>query len=709
MNEKEIDEKIEDFKNQLNLLAMIFDTRRKMRREIYNEKTGFIFNAKYQFTTKDDKVNIYVIFKDGKMTVHDGKIEEPNITIYYKDKETLAKLYDKSADESLDYLLTNEMGYIGNMSYLTKFSYLISLVMGAKIKDYKGPENRLIYPLEDIDEGKKSRKLKNESLNRKIDKVEFLEDPFLAKYSLVDFPRLKYLKSRRFALKPAICVERAKLVTEYHRENGFEVDSKGDPIDPELRQARAVSHIMSNKQPIIHDKHLIAGSTTSKEVGIPIYPELIGTAIWPELKTICDRELNPNDISDKDADILSLEVFPYWMERNVREYNRAKYNNPISQQLEEGWVFYFMMKNNAISHTVPGFPMVINEGLESVKYRAIEKEKTTDSIEKQNFYKAIQIAIDGVLTYSKHLSEEALRIANTLDQNDQEQSKRIEELKEISRICLKVPAKPAETLQEAIQSIWSSFVCLHCENANSALSIGRLDQMLQPFFLKEIETTSSNEEKEQVIKKAIELVGSLFLRINDHDPLIPNVGWKLFGGSSSDDTVTVGGVDRDGNNAVNDMTFIILKANEMLAFQDPNMNARYYSGINSKEYLRRLCEVNINMGASPSIHNDKTMIEALVHEGFSIEDARDWAATGCVEPTIVGKHYGHTNCMLLNLVAPLEMALNNGVMPLTGDRVGIETGDVRNAFSTYEDFLNAYKTQLKYLAEKSIEINNYLG
>ena len=709
MNELELDAKIEDFKNQLNLLAMIFDTRRKMRREIYNEKTGFIFNAKYQFTTKDDNVNIYVIFKDGKMTVHDGKIEDPNITIYYNDKETLAKLYDKSADESLDYLLTNEMGYIGNMSYLTKFSYLISLVMGAKIKDYKGPENRLLYPLEDIDEGKKSRKLKNESLNRKIDNVEFLEDTYLANYSLDDFPRLKYLKNRRFALKPAICVERAKLVTEYHRENGFEVDNKGNPIDPELRQARAVHHIMINKQLIIHDKHLIAGSTTSKEVGIPIYPELIGTAIWPELKTICDRELNPNDISDKDTDILSLEVFPYWMERNVREYNRSKYNNPVSQQLEEGWVFYFMMKNNAISHTVPGFPMVINEGLESVKNKAIEMEKKADSIEKQNFYKAIQIAIDGVLTYSKHLSEEALRIADALDQDDPEQSKRIEELKEISRICAKVPARPAETLQEAIQSIWTSFVCLHCENANSALSIGRLDQMLQPFFLKEINTITSEEQKEKVIRKAIELVGSLFLRINDHDPLIPNVGWKLFGGSSSDDTVTVGGVDRDGNNAVNDMTFIILKTNEMLAFQDPNMNARYYSGINSREYLRRLCEVNINMGASPSIHNDKTMIEALVHEGFSIEDARDWAATGCVEPTIVGRHYGHTNCMLLNLVAPLEMALNNGVMPLTGDKVGIETGDIRTAFPTYEDFLNAYKTQVKYLAEKSIEINNYLG
>ena len=709
MNELEVNEKIEKFKESLNLLAMVFDTRRKMRREINNEKTGFIFNAKYQFKTRDGSLNLYLIFENGKMTVGDGTIDDPNVTIYYKDKETLAMLYDKSAEESLNYLLTNEMGYTGNMSYLTKFSYMTSLVMSSNKTDYKGPENRLMYPIEDIDEGKKSRKLKNESLNRKIDNVQVLEDPYLEKYSLDDFPRIKYLKNRRFALKPAICVERAQLLTEYHRENGFEVDNSGNPIDPELRQAMAVNHIMTNKTPIIHDKHLIAGSTTTKEVGIPIYPELIGTGIWPELKTIGDRELNPNDLSLKDADILNFEVFPYWMDRNIREYCRKKFNNPVSQQLEEKWVLYFMMKNNAISHTVPGFPMVINEGFESIKRKAIEKEKEADSENKKAFYKSVQIAIDGVLEYAKHLSEEALRIIDTLDPNDAEQAKRIKELEEISRICAIVPAKPAETVYEAVQSIWISFVCLHCENANSALSIGRLDQMLQPFFLSDISKAKNEQEKDQIIKKTIELIASLHLRINDHDPCIPNVGWKLFGGSSSDDTVTVGGVDRDGNNTVCDMTFIILKVAEMLCLQDPNMNARYYSGINSKEYLRRLCEVNINMGASPSIHNDITMIEALVNEGIPIEDARDWAATGCVEPTIVGRHYGHTNCMLLNMVAPLEMTLNNGFFPTMGAKFGLETGDVRTSFPTFEDFLNAYKTQLKYLIDKSIEINNYLG
>ncbi len=709
MIEVEINESIEKFKESMQLLNVVF-TRKRMRREIYNEKTGFIFNAKYQFTTRNGDFNLYLIFKDGNIKADEGIIEDPNITIIYKDKETLAETWNKSAEETLEYLLDNSMSFKGNMTYLTKFSHLTSIAMGAKIKGYKGPDNRIICPIEEIERGEERRKLKNETLNRKIDNVQYLEDPYLAKYSINDFPRLKYLKSRRRALKPAICVERARLLTEYHKENGFEVDASGNPIDPELRQARAVNHIMTNKKLIIHEKHLIAGSTTSKEAGIPIYPELIGTAIWPELQSVGSRELNPNDISPKDADILSQEVFPFWMERNIREHCRTKNNNSISQWIEERWVFYFMMKNNAISHTVPGFPMIVNEGLESIKMKASEMENKEDSIEKKNFYEAIQIAIDGVITYSNHLSEEALRIADTLDSNDSEQATRIEELKEISRICSKVPAKPAETLQEAIQSIWTSFTCIHCENPDSAMSIGRLDQMLQPFFLSDIKKAKNDENKEKIIKRSIELVGSLFLRINDHDPLVPSIGNKLFGGSSSDDTVTIGGVDRDGKNAVCDMTFIVLKASEMLCFQDPNMNARHYPGINSKEYLRRLCEVNINMVASPAIHNDRVMIEALVNEGFSIEDARDWAATGCVEPTIVGKHYGHTNSMLLNLVAPLEMALNNGVHPLIGEQVGSETGvPTLETFPTFEDFYNAYKTHLKYVVEKSIEINNYLG
>ena len=700
---------VASFKMSLKMLALLFRISPAFRKEILNRDTGFVFNARYQFSTRDGKVHIFLIINQGKVRTGPGRISNPDVTIYYKDKETLARIFSKSPEESLDYLLSNEMSYTGNMSYLTRFSYITTLANNLLARKKAPEQNKLFAPIRDIDQGEKRRKLQNETLDKKVDAVQFLQDPYLGRYRLEDFPRLKYLKNKRFSTKPAVCSERARLLTEFHRSQGFETDKSGAPWHPGLRQALAMKYVMSRKKPIITEKQLMAGSTTAKEVGVPVYPELIGTTIWPELTTIMDRELNPNDLSEEEARILNFEVFPYWMNRNVREYCRREFGNPVSQQLEERFVLYFMMKNNAISHTIPDFRKVVEEGLESVRKEAQAREKNETDPDRILFYRSLGAAVDGVLAYAENLKFEALDQIAAMDPEDPDQAGRIAELKKLAKVCERVPAKPARNVYEGLMAIWISFVCLHVENANSALSIGRLDQILQPLLEKEMARVKTDKGREGVVKRTIELVGSFFLKLNDHDPLMPSVGNKLFGGSSSDDTVTVGGVTRDGKNAVNDMSYIILKTAEMLCFQDPNLNARYYSGINSPEYLRRLAEVNINMAASPSIHNDQAMIDALVHQGVPIEDARDWGVTGCVEPTIVGRHYGHTNCMLVNMVAALEMALNNGVHPVMGDLIGPQTGDAARDFSTYDDFLEAYKTQLKYLCDMSVEINNYLG
>jgi formate C-acetyltransferase len=697
---------IATFQLSLKAIAASFRLSKDLRKEICNPDTGFVLNAKYLIRTRDDAFNLHVEFKDGKMTSGRGKIDDADTTIVYKDKATLARVWSMSGEDTLDLLLTNEMNYSGNMAYLSRFSYLTGLLLGGKAANTNDAVKSI-----DIDESRKKTNKEQKfrsRLDKKVDRVEHLPDPYLADYSLTDFPRLLFLRNRRFGIKPTICIERADLLTKYHKENGFETDKNGKAINPNLRQAQALHFVLENKKPIIWDKHLIPGSTTTKEVGVPLYPEFIGTVIWNELKTIQKRTLNPNNLSAEDAEKLDIEIFPYWQDRTVREYCRRKFNYPLSQQLDERWVLYFLMKNNAISHTIPDFRSVLKVGLSDLIRQAAQKQREAKDQLKFYFYQSMQIAMDGVLQYANHLSEEAKRQAALLDPQKPEEQTRKEELERMSAVCQRVPAKPAESVYEAVTAIWIVFSALHQENANSALSIGRLDQLLQPYFMKDMEKVHTPEQKEAVIKNTIEYVGSLCLKFNDHDPLVPSVGNKLFGGTSSDDTVTVGGVDRDGKNAVNDMTYIVLKVAEMLCFQDPNLNARYYSGVNSKEYLRRLCEVNINMAASPIIQNDKAVIEALVNEKIPVEDARDWGASGCVEPDICGKHYGHTNCMLLNTVAPLEMVLNNGIHPVIGEQIGPKTGDP-TTLGTFEDFLNAYKVQLKYLMEMSVEANNYLG
>ncbi|HHW75130.1 MAG TPA: formate acetyltransferase, partial [Firmicutes bacterium] len=409
-------------------------------------------------------------------------------------------------------------------------------------------------------------------------------------------------------------------------------------------------------------------------------------------------------------DILNFEVFPFWTDRNVMEHTRRRYGNPRCQQLEGRWVLYFCWKAHAVSHTIPDFSMILERGLLDIITEAKEKEAAATGENERLFYRSLQVAQEGVLAYARNLAARARDLAAALGDDGDSQRRRAE-LEEIAAVCERVPAYPARTLHEAVNAVWLCWVALHMENMNAGLSLGRLDQVLQPYFLRDAAKAKSAAEKEALIRRAIELIGCFYLKCSDHLPNVPDLGNRLFGGSSSDQALTLGGVDRSGKSAVCDMTYIFLKVTEMMTLREPNVNARFYPGINSDDYLKRLIEVNTVTAATPSLHNDAAVIPALVNQGFSIEDARDWGSTGCVEPTSIGRHMGHTNCMLLNTVAPLEMALYNGVHPLMDEQIGPCTGDParEGSFPTFDDFKEAYKKQLSYLIDQSIAYNDYLG
>jgi formate C-acetyltransferase len=415
------------------------------------------------------------------------------------------------------------------------------------------------------------------------------------------------------------------------------------------------------------------------------------------------RELNPYTIEEEERRLLNAEILPYWQHRNLREVARARAGNPECMKLDERFVLYFQWKPHSLSHTIPDFPSVLGKGLSAIAEHAGKLESQTVEEKKRNFYTAVRLCCEGVIAYASRLSDEARRLATA-----EHHPERRAELENLAEICTRVPARPARSLEEAVNSMWITWVACHMENTNAGLSIGRVDKWLQPYFLADMKKCADAEARSKMIKRAVELVGCFFLRCTDHLPLVADLGNKLFGGSSSDQAITIGGVLEDGSNAVSDMTFVILKIAEMLRLRDPNLNARWHPEVNSVEYLRRLCEVNMLTGATPSIHNDASVIAAMENQGFAPEDARDWSATGCVEPTSSGRHFGHTNSMMFSMVAPLEMALHDGFHPLCGEQIGPKTGRVAD-FATFDQFYDAYRRQFAYVAEKSVECNNLFG
>ena len=529
-----------------------------------------------------------------------------------------------------------------------------------------------------------------------------LNDISLSEHTLDTIPLLRTLREEHFALKDKaeVCVERARFVTEYLKEH----ETSGDP--PILRYAKALNHFLRHKEPLFPDANLLAGTTTSKRLGAPVYPELTGMTIWPELDSISTRAENPQILSKRDAEILNFEVYPYWLDNSILEYARRKNANPDCMKLFQKMIFFIASKTGCISHTVPNYKIVLERGLDAIIEDASGRAErlrrsSADDIETKaqiEFYEAVQIVLKGVLAYADSLSRKARKLA--ADQND---TKLMGHYLQMAEVCEHVPAKPAKTFREAVNSLWIAQIAVHAESINMAISPGRLDQILYKYYRSDI------ERGEITVRDAVELLGCLWLKLTDNTNLVPETAEKLFGGAGTVPAVTVGGIGEDGEDAVNDLTYVILRATELLQIKDPSLNARFHHEKNGSVYLERVCRMIQNTKSVPALHNDVVDIATLVNQGVSVEDARDYAIIGCVELSSAGRSYDASSSIMLNLPSVLELALYNGTRPAVGDEVvTIQTGDPA-AFAVFDDFRGAFLRQLKFVIQKAIELNEMLA
>ena len=536
--------------------------------------------------------------------------------------------------------------------------------------------------------------------------------------------RVSDLRKNYFRAVPEICIERPSLITCYHESHGL---FSKKPISI-LDKAKAYRYVLEKRTAIVNhtrayekgmkpfkvkEKTLFAGSTTSKFKGVPLFPEFLSLTLWPELWTISKRESNPYHIKKSEVKKLNYNIFPRWMRYNILELARERSieekrksgrqeKDPPDIKLLERLVFFLTSKANCISHTIPDFSRAIEDGLREIINKADKKkDKTSDGSEKE-FYGAISEVLEGIISYSKNLAKEARALARK-----EKDPARKKELLNIADINDRVPELPARTFYEGLTTIWICWIALHLENPNIGLSLGRLDQLLYGLFSEDI------KNKKISIQDAIEMICCLWLKIGDHVPALPDASEQLFGGSGSNQAITIGGVNKEGKDAVNDLTYVMLQATELMKLRDPNLNARYHPRVNdkkNKKYLRRLCEVNINTGATPAIHNDMAVIKALTAKGESLEHAMDYGVIGCVEPGSNGRFYGHSGAILLNLTSALELTLFNGRHRHTGMNTIIskETGDPIT-FKTFNESKAAFEEQTRWLIEHATGLNNLLG
>lgn len=555
-----------------------------------------------------------------------------------------------------------------------------------------------------------------------------LKNPSVAVDRLNPYPDVQELRSAYFTAVPEICVERSENITAYHLENDLFNKDRISVLD----KAKAYRYALSKRKPIVkhssapdknyddyqtfdfEDRSPFAGSTTSKFKGVILYPELFGLVMWPELNTVFDRRPNPFYLSPKDAEKLNHKIFPHWMKKTVWEITRCRhYENqfhdpivtdyPDEMKLLQNIVFFLNAKAICISHCIPNFSEALKLGLAEMINRAeTRKNKETDP-QKVDFHLASMEVLQGIIQYSKKLSEAAEGLANsTIIQYEKVR------LREIARIYDRVPESKATTFREALTTIWICWTALHLESPNIGLSLGRLDQLLYPYYCRDLNGFHSGK-KEEFDHAATELLCHFWLKIGDHVPTMLEAGEKLFGGTGSNQAVTIGGVDRAGNDAVNDVTYLILKAASLVRLRDPNLAARYHPEKNPPQYLRELTASNIETGAIPAIYNDKAIVEALFSKGDDLADARDYGIVGCVEPVSAGRTFGHNAAVILNLASALELTLFNGKHRHTrSTKISPPSGNPSH-FKNFGDFWKAFEAQTSWLIDRATTLNDQLG
>ena len=504
--------------------------------------------------------------------------------------------------------------------------------------------------------------------------------------------RIKRLRQQNFDTPTTLSIERALIETAFYKAN------YGTMPIAELR-ARNFYEICKKKTIYIGEDELIVGERGPLPKAVPTFPELTCHSV-EDLHTLNERELQRYTISQEDIDTYEREVIPYWKGKTQRE----RIFNHVSKAWEAAYhagVFTEFMEQRAAGHTAMDGKMY-HEGLLDVKTRIEAKIKSLDYIydpeatDKQQELEAMAISCDAAILFAERHAELAEQMA-AKEQNPQ----RKHELEKIAEVCHWVPAHAPRDLWEAIQMYWFVHLGTVTElNGWDSMNPGHIDQHLFPFYQKGIADGTLTRDQ------AKELISCLWIKFNNQ-PAPPKVGvTALESGTYNDFTnINIGGVDRNGNSATNELSYMILEVQEELHELQPGLSIHIAENTPDDFLLAGIKVIRQGHGY-PSVFNPDTYVKELVREGKTLEDAREGGCSGCIEVGAFGKE-AYLLTGYLNTPKILEITLNNGVDPETGKKLGLETGDPR-LFKTFDELYEAWHKQMTYFVDLKLSVNNYI-
>ncbi|MDY7019646.1 MAG: pyruvate formate lyase family protein [Chloroflexota bacterium] len=484
-----------------------------------------------------------------------------------------------------------------------------------------------------------------------------------------------------------ICIERARLMTESFKQ------TEGEPTIK--RKAKALDHVLQNMSIYIEDGQLIVGNYASTPYSLPVYPEV--AVRWVVKETNASLKDLINDADKKEL----AEIAAYWGNKQAH----GKEREYLTEDLRPYWAYNgaTMLWRGAESG-VPNYDKIFRLGLKGIMKQAEDRLTSLsdmtllpkDYVETIDFLRATIITLKAVINFSKRFAKKACELA--IVETDTGRKK---EMKKLANNCEWVPENPPRDFHEALQSFWFIHIITHMIELYMNGCAVRLDQLLYPYYEKDKKEGKLTEEG------ALELLECLFLKMDEHTQLMPPVTLSGSGTAHGWSTIAVGGVNREGKDASNELSYLILDACRELQLPQPSIAFRYHDNIPHDLVLRAIDLARTGIGY-PAFFNDRYEVAALVDLGIPLEDARDYGIEACMRWTIPGKNICYrANCGMLILPKFLELALNQGWDKFSGKQLGLHTRDPIT-FISYDDVMDVFLEQAKFFIEKLVRLNNII-